>query len=50
MKQELVISLTETFEDYSHTTENGVEFWFAREIQHLLGYTERTFARIVKPK
>ena len=40
MKRELIESLTATFEDHSKTTQNGVEFWFARDLQHLLGYTK----------
>jgi len=48
MKQELIQSLTDTFEDHAHSTENGVEFWLAREIQHLLGYSEwRNFYKVV---
>jgi len=40
MKKEIIKSLTQNFEDCSYTTESGVEFWFARELQHLLGYTK----------
>ncbi len=40
MKSELVQSLTTTFESYAKQTEGGVEFWLARDIQHLLGYTK----------
>jgi len=40
MKKEIIQSLTNNFEDCSYTTDNGVEFWFARELQHLLGYTK----------
>ncbi|MFH1320202.1 MAG: BRO family protein [Bacteroidota bacterium] len=40
MKKEIVKHLTEDFESYSNKTENGIEFWFARDMQHLLGYTE----------
>ncbi len=40
MKTELVQSLTTTFESYAKQTEGGVEFWLARDIQHLLGYTK----------
>jgi DNA-damage-inducible protein D len=48
MKNELIKSLTDNFEDYSQTTENGIEFWFARDIQHLLGYSEwRNFAKVI---
>ncbi len=38
MKKELIQSLTENFEYYAHQTEQGVEFWFARDLQQLLGY------------
>jgi len=40
MKQEVISSLTKTFEDYSNTTESGIEFWLARDLQHLLGYSK----------
>lgn len=40
MKKEIIKSLTETFESHSYTTENGIEFWYARDLQHLLGYTK----------
>lgn len=40
MKKEIIQSLTKTFEDYANVTENKVEFWFARDLQHLLGYTK----------
>lgn len=40
MKTEIISSLTKTFEDYANTTETGVEFWLARDLQHLLGYTK----------
>ncbi len=40
MKSEEVSQLTETFEGHAQQTENGVEFWLARDLQHLLGYTE----------
>jgi len=38
MKKEVIKNLTDTFESYSYTTENGIEFWYARDLQHLLGY------------
>ena len=28
------------FEDIKHYTEDGVEFWYARELRHILNYTE----------
>ncbi len=40
MKKEMIKSLTKTFESHSYTTENGIEFWYARDLQHLLGYTK----------
>jgi DNA-damage-inducible protein D len=48
MKKEIVKTLTDTFEGYSNTTENGVEFWLARDIQHLLGYSDwRNFLNVI---
>lgn len=48
MKNELIKSLTNDFEDHSQTTDNGIEFWFARDIQHLLGYAEwRNFNKVI---
>jgi DNA-damage-inducible protein D len=38
MEKQIIHKLTATFEDSSHKTEDGVEFWFARDLQHLLGY------------
>lgn len=32
--------LTQTFEGHAQQTENGVEYWLARDLQHLLGYTK----------
>ena len=29
-----------TFEDIKHYTEDGIEFWLARELQEVLAYTE----------
>lgn len=48
MKTEIIKSLSNNFEDHSQTTENGIEFWFARDIQHLLGYSEwRNFQKVI---
>jgi len=48
MKSEIIKSLSNNFEDHSQTTENGIEFWFARDIQQLLGYTEwRNFQKVI---
>ena len=40
MKTELIQTLTTTFEAHAQQTEGGVEYWLARDIQHLLGYTK----------
>ncbi|MDQ5767165.1 DNA damage-inducible protein D [Thiothrix subterranea] len=40
MKKELVHTLTSTFEAHAQHMDSGVEFWLARDLQHLLGYTE----------
>ena len=40
MKTELVQTLTATFESHAQKTEEGVEFWLARDLQSLLGYTK----------
>ncbi|WP_353237514.1 DNA damage-inducible protein D [Limnohabitans sp.] len=40
MKKEMVQTLTDTFEGHAQQTESGVEYWLARDIQHLLGYTK----------
>ena len=48
MKNELVHALTESFEGHAQETENGVEYWLARDVQHLLGYSEwRNFLNVV---
>ncbi|WP_339934619.1 DNA damage-inducible protein D [Vreelandella glaciei] len=38
MKNEVIQTLTDSFEGHAQQTENGVEFWLARDLQHLLGY------------
>jgi DNA-damage-inducible protein D len=40
MLKEVVQTLTSTFESCARKTEDGVEFWLARDLQHLLGYTK----------
>lgn len=36
------------FEDIKHTTEDGIEFWYARELSPVLEYTEwRNFSRVI---
>ena len=39
----------QTFEDIKHIDENGIEFWFARELQLVLDYKEwRKFEGVIK--
>lgn len=40
MKNEVIQTLTDSFEGHAQQTESGVEFWLARDVQHLLGYTK----------
>ena len=48
MKSELVHSLTATFEGHAQQTDGGIEFWLARDLQHLLGYAEwRNFSLVI---
>ncbi len=48
MKAEIIQSLNNDFESYARQTENGVEFWLARDLQHLLGYTDwRNFLQVL---
>lgn len=48
MKSDLIKTLTSSFESVSHTTDD-VEFWFARELQWLLGYSEgRNFSQVIE--
>lgn len=38
MLKEVVETLTNNFESHARKTEDGVEFWLARDLQKLLGY------------
>jgi hypothetical protein len=40
MKREVVLELAATFEGHAQRTETGVEYWLARDLQHLLGYSK----------
>jgi hypothetical protein len=40
MKSDIIIQLHKNFEDYAHQVDDE-EFWFARELQSLLGYIVR---------
>ncbi|OGX44390.1 MAG: DNA damage-inducible protein D [Omnitrophica WOR_2 bacterium RIFCSPLOWO2_02_FULL_45_28] len=47
MKKEIIVQLNKTFEESAYT-QNGVEYWMARDIQKLLDYTEwRNFLLVV---
>jgi DNA-damage-inducible protein D len=48
MHTDTIQALTETFEGHAQQTDGGVEYWLARDIQHLLGYTEwRNFTLVI---
>jgi len=48
MKKELISTLQKSFEGCAHIVD-GVEFWYARELQTLLGYTEwRKFLGVIE--
>ena len=38
MQKEIVYALTTNFESHAHQTDDGVEYWLARDLQALLGY------------
>ena len=40
MENEVISTLTATFEWHAQATEDGVEYWLARDLQFLLGYTK----------
>lgn len=49
MKHEIVQKLHKNFNDYAQKTENGLEFWFARDLQVLLGYDQwRNFQKVIE--
>ena len=48
MNNELIHSLILSFEGHAQQAENGVEYWLARDVQVLLGYSEwRNFLKTV---
>lgn len=48
LPDETMDSLISAFEQAAHTTEDGVEFWTARDLARLLDYADyRNFERIV---
>ncbi len=49
MKHEIVQKLHKNFNDYAQKTENGLEFWFARDLQVLLGYDQwKNFQKVIE--
>ena len=47
MKKEIIVQLNKTFEESAYT-QNGVEYWMARDLQKLLDYTEwRNFLLVI---
>jgi len=49
MKKQLIYTLTSNFEEFVNRTEDGVEFWLARDLQKLLGYTQwRNFVAVIE--
>ena len=49
MKHEIVQKLHKNFNDYAKKTENGLEFWFARDLQGLLGYDKwENFQKVIE--
>ena len=49
MDEKNLINITEdNFESIKHLNENGVEYWYARELQNVLNYKEwRKFANVI---
>lgn len=48
MEKQIISRLTKNFEDYAQN-ENGLEFWFARDLQKLLGYGDlRNFLNVIE--
>lgn len=49
MKHEIVQKLHKNFSDYAQKTESGLEFWFARDLQGLLGYDKwENFQKVIE--
>jgi len=49
MEKELIIKLHKNFEDYAQQAKNGMFFWFARDLQVLLGYNKwENFQKVIE--
>lgn len=48
MEKKLIVKLKDTFDNIIHISEDGIEYWYARELQYVLGYTEwRNFCNVI---
>lgn len=48
-ENELILNTEKTFEDIKHIDENGIEFWYARELMIALGYKDwRYFNAVIE--
>jgi DNA-damage-inducible protein D len=48
VKKELITTLTDSFELHAQQTESGIEYWLARDLQHLLGYDKwENFSKVI---
>ena len=48
-EKELIIDTEKNFEDIKHVDENGIEFWYARELMITLGYKDwRYFDAVIE--
>ncbi len=48
MEKELIVRLNKTFEESAYT-QNGIEYWVARDLQKLLDYTDwRNFLLVIE--
>lgn len=49
MEKQIIAKLKLSFDEIVHKTEDGTEFWYARELQELLGYTKwRNFSAAIE--
>jgi DNA-damage-inducible protein D len=49
MKKEIVQKLHKNFNDYAQQTQDSLEFWFARDLQVLLGYGQwKNFQKVIE--
>ena len=48
MDKTFITKLTKNFEEHAHK-ENDVEFWYARDLQNLLGYSKwENFVKVIE--